>query len=392
MVRRVSAQRMWCISTYHMILYSTPLYTPVNCMQKYLTGNSPPNTTGGRILVFCLGWLMCILFGIIMIVHGYDMNVILDDLFRRNNMKWLEKPKYAAPAWFLVNIAYVFFVGWMAQRYWNFFVPDFTYTDFDSYWFSYITLLTVGLGDFYLQPEGLFTSDVMSWSFILLHGFTFMASGIGKFSDLIQACLPDKEESLEYHLARVDICGSGVNTPISKSLEILRDLAEQEVVGDDISSKPFSSSYRSSFTGRNDHAIAPDGHTINMHRIKILNEKKALLIRLLLHNEMELEERMSSAALKALHSTNGDQEKGSPDVNEGDIDKGLPQISDEAFEALSISRVEGDRSLSTSMPVITTLEREEEILHSILLRTKELRNQLQDTEDKDKEHDDLDVR
>eukprot|EP00957_Ditylum_brightwellii_P000074 5257-Ditylum_brightwellii.AAC.1 len=148
-----------------------------------------------------------------------------------------------------------------------------------------------------------------------------MASAIGKFSDLIQSCLPDAEESLEYHLARVDICGSGVNMLISKLLEILRDLVKQEVVGDDISSTPFSSSYHSSFTGRNDHAIAPDGHTINMHRIKILNKKKALLIQLLLHNELELEERMSSAALKVLHYTNRDREPELHDVNEGERDK-----------------------------------------------------------------------
>ena len=79
----------------------------------------------------------------------------------------------------------------------------------------------------------------------------------------------------------------------------LGELVEEHVGEDDRDGRgehPLEARKQSSFTGRDDCALTPDGNTINLHRIKILTEKKTLLIKLLLENKSELEERMVSSS------------------------------------------------------------------------------------------------
>jgi hypothetical protein len=175
----------------------------------YCTGNFSPNTQAGRVLVYCLGWLSIIAFGGIMVLAGYTYTTIADDIFRRFNVKWLRRPEYSAPLWGVFSLSWIVLIAFKARRYWDTRVPAFDYTVSDSYWFSYISVLTVGLGDFFLQPQGMFISDVFQWTTLLLHGFVFISSFLGKFGDLLQKYFPSRGESLEHHLARTDLWGIG---------------------------------------------------------------------------------------------------------------------------------------------------------------------------------------
>jgi hypothetical protein len=55
----------------------------------------------------------------------------------------------------------------------------------------------------------MFISDVFQWTTLLLHGFVFISSFLGKFGDLLTKYFPSRGESFEYHLARTDLWGFG---------------------------------------------------------------------------------------------------------------------------------------------------------------------------------------
>lgn len=80
-----------------------------------------------------------------------------------------------------------------------------------AYWFSYISLLTVGLGDFYLTSELLFMSDVFIWELLFLVGFTFLSTFLGQLTDMISNSFPDSGSALTKRL---------MNTKLVKKKEI----------------------------------------------------------------------------------------------------------------------------------------------------------------------------
>jgi hypothetical protein len=61
----------------------------------------------------------------------------------------------------------------------------------DAYWLAYISTTTVGLGDFYPNPEVLFLSDLVIFSFTLLTGFLLLSAFLGQFSGWIGEYFPD---------------------------------------------------------------------------------------------------------------------------------------------------------------------------------------------------------
>jgi len=272
-------------------------------------GNMSPVTLKGQALVYAFGWLSIIAFGGIMVYTANTYNAIGDDLFKRLRATWLRQPVYSMMIWAILTLLSLNLIAYEARIYWESRDPDFVFIPADSYWFSYISMLTVGLGDFYLQPYGFFIEDLFKWTTTMLHGFVFFSTFLGKVGDLVQSFLPENGESLEYRLARTDLCGTGIHTPISKSLEALKELAETElnqdfrtsttrdVLGDGLS---HSRTYKSSFVG-DTRAKTPDGNTINYHRIKILAEKKHILIKLLEHEELEVQNRVNECLL--VHAT-----------------------------------------------------------------------------------------
>ena len=282
---------------------------------------------------------------------GYTLSTILEDALRRIHGGWVRRNRYSTFIYFAISIAFISVVASKAMKYWASYAPNESYSVADSYWFAYITLLTVGLGDLYVQPQGLFPVDVLAWAVIILYGIAALTAFLDRFTTLIASFLPKREEPLEYHLARTDLFRHNYNTPISKSLEVLRELVTDRQYTekrDDGRTKDKRNDlretmYRRSFAGRDDQALTPGGQTINYERIKILAEKKSLLIKLLLDDQTELEDRIESLIIRS-ESTNG-----------------------EATNAVDLEDVN-----SVKVPDWETLASEEATLRTILLRNQEL--------------------
>jgi len=287
----------------------------------------------------------------------------------------------------------------------------------------------VGLGDFVLQPQGMFVSDVFRWTALCLNGFVIVSSFLAKVGDLLQDCwtrcrcscrrggaaatAAATHESLDYHLARTDLWGNGLNTPISKSLEILKEMVQESnnnnnnsrsaarnnfakdvASGDeqDEHEQGDKRTYRTSFRG-NDGALAPDGNTINHHRIRILIEKKNLLIELLDDAQSELEDRIDSTAATSTSSlldrlgvgnhdaaTIGDG-NGDGDGN-GTVDNSSSERCDHAagIDPLALhlhqqaSSAAAAAAAATSMNnTVKEMQYQERVLESAWVRTKKVR-------------------
>jgi hypothetical protein len=163
---------------------------------------------------------------------------------------------------------------------------------------------------------------------------------------------------------------AGKNTPISKSLEILKQLVEtEENFNDDESSRSHNYSYKSSFVWNekaNTRLDERDGSTLNYHRIRILTEKKNLLIKLLEDAQSELEDRVNESLLDGLQNDDNN------DDDENDTDSGGGDRNRIFHDPLALHHV--SRSLTT----VEDLQYEEHVLESNLLRTKEFRIKLEE--------------
>ena len=121
--------------------------------------------------------------------------------------------------------------------------------------------------------------------------------------------------------------------------------------------------YRSSFVG-NMEARAPDGNTIQFHRIRLLIEKKNLLIKLLEDAQSELEARINDSL------TNGPQNNTQNNNNNSNNTDPKTNTWD-GIDPLALHHI------SQSMTTVEDLQYEENVLELALSRTKKLRTHVQ---------------
>jgi len=306
-------------------------------------GNMSPSTYQGRSLVTGLGWLSIIAFGAITVYASSTWTAIVNDFFRRIRLPMMTRPLYSMIFWGCISFCWIAYIAGSARSWWAERIPGYEVTKGDSYWFAYITTLTVGLGDFYLQSEGFFVSDVFSFASMFLAGFVLVSTFLGFVGELVMTFIPAKSESMEEYLARTDLQGNVIELRESKSLKVLKELLEeqndrrrqQQEDEDGVVKSPKNKSALASgepvFTSM---TMAPDGRPFNDHYIDILVQRRHLLIQLLQGTQQELDKRLDKG--------------GKPETAYW---KGTFQLSD--------------------------LEQEEAVLETYLQHTRMLRNQLE---------------
>jgi len=147
-------------------------------------GNQAPVTAGGRALVFTVGFISMLAFAGLLGSAGYILAYLFDDFMERSGARFLAIPWISCILWgaayyqWMVAIA-AYTIQWKYDR------LDIHLDRGDAYWFSYISTTTVGLGDIFLEPEGINGPDVFIFSMLFLIGFTFLAAFLAKFSQLV---------------------------------------------------------------------------------------------------------------------------------------------------------------------------------------------------------------
>ncbi len=124
-------------------------------------GNVSPATSDGRLLVASIGWLTVIVWAILLYIAGKVLGIIIEDLFRRCNCRKLTGNLASVIVWGTVSFLWIIFIGEQYMLWYNRteHPEQFRFSLFgikkledvddqmtlgEAYWFSYISLLTVG--------------------------------------------------------------------------------------------------------------------------------------------------------------------------------------------------------------------------------------------------------
>ena len=99
------------------------------------------------------GFISIIAFASILTNTGAVVDSLYEDFIERCKLKkYLGRPIYAATIFALLTVGWILFAAYCAYLFWDLRLPDDESipTLGDSMWFAYISILTVGLGDFFL--------------------------------------------------------------------------------------------------------------------------------------------------------------------------------------------------------------------------------------------------
>jgi hypothetical protein len=147
-------------------------------------------TAEGRAMVASLGFVSILVFGGILARAGSIIRILFDDMVARCRFSILSHALVGCLFWGGISIIWTFFLGYQSFVWWDHRLEDSDVTRGESVWFAYISTTTVGLGDFFLQPEIMFLDDVLVFSLLFLTGFVFCATLLGKLGELIGNMFP----------------------------------------------------------------------------------------------------------------------------------------------------------------------------------------------------------
>lgn len=170
-------------------------------------GNQSPVTTGGRTLVYTLGFLSIVVFAGVLATSSSIIASIIDDFLKRINFGFLSWPWLACLIWGSFWYLWMFGIATYYQQWRKDRLEDDEFSLRDGYWFAYISTTTVGLGDFYLDPEVLVGLDLVRFPLLFLFGFVLLGLFLGKLSDLLVGHYERNSTPLSVQLERTSLCG-----------------------------------------------------------------------------------------------------------------------------------------------------------------------------------------
>lgn len=160
-------------------------------------GNQVPRSFWGRLMTYTLGFLSILFFGGVLATAGSITTHLVNDIMHRLKKK-VPKPVTVlvwGVLWSLWMVLITFYViSFQKQR------LDEHLSVGDGYWLAFITTTTIGFGDYYLRPEGLFVTDLLVLWIIFLIGFVLLSSFLTELSNLLGSLLPNLGEDLQHKL------------------------------------------------------------------------------------------------------------------------------------------------------------------------------------------------
>ena len=139
-------------------------------------GNASPVTDEGKSMCYTFGFLCILLFGTVLAQAGDIITAIFEDgVNRHEKLKWLSKTWIEVIIWGAAFYSFLCIIAATTQSWQNNRLgEDITFKD--AYWFSFISITTVGLGDMYLDGENFAVWDLMGFAWLFLLGFAILAN------------------------------------------------------------------------------------------------------------------------------------------------------------------------------------------------------------------------
>lgn len=110
-------------------------------------GNQAPVTWKGKVMILSLGFLSILLFGLILQRAGRVTTVLFEDILSRFHVGVLSNRWFLCSFWGIIYFGYMtvnayYITSWKKSRLGE------TFPIKESFWFSYISFTTIGLGMF----------------------------------------------------------------------------------------------------------------------------------------------------------------------------------------------------------------------------------------------------
>lgn len=155
-------------------------------------------------MVCTLGFVSILVFAGILATAGSIFAIIFNDMVTRFHLPFLARPWISCIFWGIGWLVIMYIVALQSQHWWASRLGDYE-SDGVSWWFAFISTATVGLGDYYYQPEVMFGQDLLILSMLFLIGFVFLSAFLGKLSELVGSHLPATGSKLKKQLRRTNM-------------------------------------------------------------------------------------------------------------------------------------------------------------------------------------------
>lgn len=135
-------------------------------------------------MVLTVGFLNILLFGAVAASAGYVMTSLANDLAARKGVPLETKPWIACVFWAALLYLWMIAIACVYQQWKSVRLQD-DVTLFEAFWFSYISTTTVGLGDFFIDPDVLVVPDLLTFPVMFLISFVFFGAFIAEVSSVL---------------------------------------------------------------------------------------------------------------------------------------------------------------------------------------------------------------
>ncbi len=152
------------------------------CFSTIGYGNTAPLTPEGKRLVMSLGFFSILAFSSCIGSAAFVTLCIVEDFFKRIKMlRRMTEGALSAIFWFFSLSIWIVIVAAISDAYVKSKVGT-NFPFFDHVWFSYISIMTVGFGDYHIFHEGFLHENMLYIPVLLLMGFVFLANFLVKLS------------------------------------------------------------------------------------------------------------------------------------------------------------------------------------------------------------------
>jgi len=176
-------------------------------------------------MTYTLGFFSMLLFGGVLATAGGITTHLLNDTVHR--FKRVIARPVKVLIWGILWSLWMVLIAWQARSY-QATRLDSEMASNDAYWFAFISTTTIGFGDYYLQPEGLFISDLLGLWINFLIGFVLLSSFLTELSQLLGSVVPDVSAYLQRKLKYAYEEENGLPEEVLRSSRRKKSAVDQE--------------------------------------------------------------------------------------------------------------------------------------------------------------------